>query len=233
MKFRTNAQSQNVTPITPPVENKEYLHTSTAGAGLPFAQAIITGVLMFVGTWLLGWLIFDLTDPIKPAVILSVVTVIAVWLWRLLQWANLTNIENLTGLDLNRDGVVGTKEPEVIRIKMSQLNDGRNGASYQSSEMDLPVTRVQLETLARGMLGGMPFSERVWAGPGKPFSSNEYRMLRSVMIRRELLELANEKDPRQGYALTEKGWSVMGYFEPAEEEEPEEEIQDEDIRRMP
>src|SRR5262245_14628112 len=160
MKYKSNSQIpiQTITPAAKPTDNKQYLHTSVAGATLPFTQAIITAVLIFIGVWLLGWLVFDLTDPIKPAVVLAVIAMIGVWLWRLRQWANLTNIEKLTGIDINRDGVIGNrKEPEVIRIKWSQVADGRNGPTYHAGEMDLPVTREQLETLARGLIGGMPF----------------------------------------------------------------------------
>lgn len=225
MKFRTDANSQNVVPITPPVENKEYLHTTAAGVLVPLWQTAITGLLVFTGAWLIAWLVFDLVDPIKPAVVICVLVTIGVWIWRLWQWANLTNrIEKLTNTDLNGDGKIGGKEPETIRINLNRVSDGKNGPSWSQSSMDLPLSKEQLVTLARGMNGGMPFSERVWAGPGKPFSSNEFRMLRNIMIRRGLIRLISEKDPRQGFELTEEGWSVMEYFDPPEEVDEEEEI---------
>jgi hypothetical protein len=209
MKYKADTPGQ-VVPA--PSENREYLHTTGAGVVVPFLQTMVTGILVFMGAWLLGWLVFDLLDPIKPAIVLMVLATVGVWLWRLSQWANLARMEKLTGLDLNRDGVVGNKNGDVVQLKWSRLNQGQNGPSYQSGEMNLPVSREQLITLAEGLTSGLVFSENTWCGPGKVFSINEFRGLRTVMYKRGLIELANEKDVRQGYQLTEDGWEVMEHI---------------------
>jgi hypothetical protein len=208
MKFRTDTQSQKVVPLTPPVEDRSYLHTTGAGVVVPFLQALVTGFLFFAGAWLIGWLVFDVVDPIKPAALLTVPAVLFVWLWRLKQWGSLAaHIEQLTGLDLNNDGVIG--KPDVVRLKWSNLNDGKNGPSYEAREADFPVDREQLVALAEGLMEGKSFSENVWTGPDKPFSINEFRAVRTVMYKRGLIELASDKDARQGFKLTDEGWSVM------------------------
>jgi len=223
MKYKAQSQS----PVAPVVntDNKEFLHTYQAGALLQFLQASITAALFFVGAWLIGWLVFDLIDPIKPAVVLAVLAWIVTWLIGLLRWNSLATIERTLNVDLNRDGQIGNaQEPEMIRIQVNKVNgDGH----FQQSQMDLPISREQLVMLANGLLDGMPFSENKWAGTGKPFSSNEFRRMRAIMIKRGLIELVSDKDPRQGFRLTEQGYEVMEYFAPPPaDEETEDEYQE-------
>lgn len=86
----------------------------------------------------------------------------------------------------------------------------------QSQHFDLPASPRQLEQLATGlMIAGDPFSQRRWTGKGRPFSINQFNSLRDEMLRRSLIRLINDKDPRQGYELTGMGRSVIKRFLPS------------------
>lgn len=208
--FKQEAAANQPPPVV--TRDTQYLHTYTVGAILPFLQASITAVLIFIGSLVVAYFVFDIIDPLKPAVTLATLSWIGTWLARQSRWLMLT-AERLTGIDINRDGVVGTekKEPDVIRIQVREIK--QDGAYQVHDNIDLPISREQLEALARGLLNGVPFSERKWTAPNNDiFSSNEFRTLRSIMVRRQLIELVNEKDARQGYKLTHQGRSIMEYY---------------------
>lgn len=96
-----------------------------------------------------------------------------------------------------------------VRIEM-------NTSPTQTRLFDLPASPRQLEQLATGlMIAADPFSQRRWTGKGKPFSINQFNSLRDEMLRRELIRLINEKDPRQGYELSGFGRSMMKRFLPS------------------
>jgi hypothetical protein len=193
-------------------DHRQYLHTYTVGAGLPFIQASITALLTFVGTLCIDYFVLDLIDPHKPAILVAVIVWIWTWIARQRWWITLI-AERITGIDINHDGVVGstTKEPEIIRVQLREVK--ANGSVTAGDNIDLPLSREQMESLSRGMLNGVPFSERKWTAPNSDvFSSNEFRTLRSIMIKRQLIELINEKDARQGYKLTAQGRAIMEYY---------------------
>ena len=112
------------------------------------------------------------------------------------------------GVDDDEDPVT----PMVVRVQLDRVEDGRY---KQTAIFDLPATPEQLTALAVGLLRGrIPFSEREWTGAGRPFSVNEFRGLRSEMIKRQLMTLKNEKDARQGYVPTAEGQAVLEQFLP-------------------
>lgn len=206
--------------------DKQYLHTLSAGAFLPFMQATGFGLAVFVAVFVIALFVFDAMDPHKPALLFGVIAWV-VMLYRLFRhWLNLTTFETVIQRDINGDGVIGRSEqvpveeeaPRVIRIQLVK-DDGHLSADT----IDLPGDRESLGTLARGLLNGMPFSESMWTGKGKPFSSKSFRALRDVMKQKGLCEYINESDPRQGIRLTEEGRQVMQHFasphSPTSEEE--------------
>ena len=78
--------------------------------------------------------------------------------------------------------------------------------------MELDVSAEQLRTLAQGLLNGLPFTERQWTGPGKPFSSGpegSFRPLRSAWLKQGILEVVSDKDNRQGFDFNDDGWTML------------------------
>lgn len=197
-----------------PHAEREYLHTMSAGAFLPFMQASIMASVVFIVTYAIASLVFDAVDPHKPALLLGALT----WLWMLYRlfrhWLNLTTIEQVFNQDFNGDGVIGDADPvepkreanPVIRIQLVKEN------GHVSDSVELPCDDEQLSKLATGLLNGLPFTEFFWTGKGKPFSTNTFRELRDVMMKRGMCEYVNPSQPRQGIKLTDEGKRVMEYF---------------------
>lgn len=199
---------------TTTTSDRQYLHTFGAGVFLPLTQASITALVVTIATWVIVWMVFDLIDPHKPAFFLGIV--VWVWQWTKLQrhWFSLTAIRNAIH-DLADDGRLNNSyqpeaeeeaQPEVIRIQLIKEN------GHIGETIDLPADRESLGVLARGLINGMPFSERFWTGRGKPFSTNTFRALKDAMMKRGLCEYISASDPRQGIQLTEDGRTVMKKF---------------------
>lgn len=203
-----------MTNIQPTNNDKQYLWSYGAGAFLPLMQAGITAAIVTIAAWVIGALVFGWLDPHKPAIALGTLTL--VWRWWVLQghWFALTTAELITNYDINNDGMIGSAEqveaedeaPRVIRIQLIKDN------GHVSDMIDLPASEAQLSALASGVLNGMPFSERMWTGKGKPFSTESFRKLKDAMLKRDLAEYINEEEPRQGIRLTEAGRAVMQEF---------------------
>lgn len=211
MKFDKKAD------VTPPARNeipysdRSFLHTTSAAVFVPLLQSAVTGAVMFfVALAIMLWV--DAMNVFIAPLALGIATFAATWLGLQWRWISLTEIERMTGLDLNGDGVVASSAPRkdkpvtVIRIE----NVG--GGHYQSRDIRLPASENQLRDLADGLAQGRPFSEREWTGAGRPFSSDEFRDLRSAMRRGGLIEFANENEPRQGYALTDDGRELLKHY---------------------
>jgi hypothetical protein len=186
---------------------RQYLHTTTAGGWLPLIQATISGIITGAAVIVLAF-VFRARDPWQWAGGAAVITWALTWLQLQRHWFNLTR----TGLDLNRDSVTGNQDnhgPEEVRVRLSEVKE--NG-HFQEHIFNLPGDLDQMQTLAEGLTNGQPFSERLWTGAGRPFSVNQFKALRSELIKRGLLSLANSKDPRQGYNLTRVGLAFMRGF---------------------
>lgn len=211
---------QNVTdkPSAPPAPatyaDRQFLHTFLAGALLPLVQAVITAVMVGLGTMTL-LLLFDAVDVVKPTLVVAAIACVLSWLYLQRRWLTLTSLELLTGLDLNNDKQIGepVKASPVVRIQIDQLTN--NGHIQQTKMFDLPISEEKLRVLANGLLNGVPFSEREWTTVRRLLSSQGFRDLRSQMLRRGLLEVKSDKDHRVGFHLTEHGWAVMRQFNPS------------------
>ena len=198
------AQAQAAQP--PPADERAYLHTATAGAWLPLAQAAALGLAWGVLALLIAWLC-GLPRPWAwglgawAAILALTLTGL---LWR---WLRLTQpIEQLTGLDLNQDGYVGP--PPFVRIELAQKTTG----GTQTVIANLPTSQAKLTRLAQGLQAGLSLAEGVWTGSNGPFSKAEYRALRAELQARGMIEPASEKGNSQGYALTPAGRAAMRYF---------------------
>lgn len=191
---------------------KPYLHTIQAGVVLPLLQAVITGGLGGIVLLVLS-VKFRWRDAWLHALLFWLIVTALTWLYLQRHWL-LMAFERITGADLNRDGRIGGDLHEaatpVVRVKLDEIKENRH---FQQHTYNIPATLDQMAELAKGVLEQeIAFSERSWAGSGKPFSSAEFRNLRSELIRRDLVVLANPKDSRLGYAFTAKGRAVLRGF---------------------
>lgn len=208
-KFQ-NVTDKPLQPAPPNYADRQYLHTFLVGAMLPLVQAVITAVMAGVGT-LTVLLLFDAVDVWKPTLVVSAITCVLTWIYLQRRWLTLTSLEKLTGWDLNNDKHVGepVKAPQVVRIQVDRLEHGH---IRQMILADLPISAEKLKVLANGLLMGVPFSEREWTGIRRIMSSEEFRYLRSTMLKRELLVAKSDKDHRVGFELTDAGWALMEKF---------------------
>lgn len=207
-----NKYSNAVEPIvvpTPQRDGREYLHTTTAGVKVPLFQAATLGGTVFLFVLVLG-IVFWWMDPLKPAVIAGGSVGLGWLVWALWRWSNLTRPDQpqvqVRSVDHDDDPVT----PKIVRV---QIDEVKKGGVRQWKMFDLPATDEQMAELAEGLLNGnRPFSEREWTGAGRPFSVNEFRALRAELIKRGLMALKSEKDPRQGYEPTDDGKAVFEQF---------------------
>lgn len=195
---------------------RAYLHTMIAGAFLPFFQSLMLGLVVTIATWLIAALVFDVIDPHKPAILCGVLAW-ATMLWRLLRhWINLTTIERVIGVDLNRDGVIGDDDqpeaeeeaPQVLRVQLIKEN------GHISDTFDLPGGEQAFRILSKGVVNGLPISERQWTPKknGKPYGSDTWRKLCDVMRARELWEYVDPENIEQGMRTTKSGMQFHQRF---------------------
>jgi len=213
MRIFPQAIEPAAAPQKPAGIEKQFLHTFTAGALLPFTQATITALLIFTGTFVIAWIVFDMIDPVKPAIIFAVIAWVVTWLTRQRLWISLAMFERVTGIDLNQDGVIGDEQeppqPTVIRI-----DDVKTNGHYQSNTYSLPASEEQLIRLAHGLINqGKSLSRREWTTRSNVFSDSEWRALQSEMIKCGLIELPNDRSrPNAGYELTRSGRALMDHY---------------------
>lgn len=204
MKYQSDTTSPSVA--------HEYLHRGET-VKVQFWQAFGTGIgfgvlALVVALWQ-RW-----QDPWMAGLIVGMLGMVGMWLLLQRNWVKMTTIERLTGLDLNRDGVVGKAEPQQVRrVRVQVDRETEAGHIGVSRIFDLPASSEQMTALADGLLtGGMRFSVREWCGQGHPFSMAEFHALRQEMLRRGMIESVSDKDNRVGYKLTNEGRQVLQEF---------------------
>lgn len=199
-------------PYQPTNAEKQFLHTYTAGAMLPLTQASITAALVFVGSFVVAYVVFDAVDPLKPSVVLAVIAWIGTWLTRQRLWINLASFERMTGIDINNDGIIGDAEqtpkrdPIVVRV-----DDVKNG-HYKSNTHKFPdwLTDEQLTALSNGLINlHRPFSRREWTTRARVFSDDQYRELQRIFIKYGMLQ-----NSKNGFELSDIGKATMKQFAP-------------------
>lgn len=191
--------------------NRAFLHTAQAGAILPFLQSTMTGFLsgMVAFLMLLKFRVMALDALFYGAMVWLVVQAVC-WLVLQLHWFNLTKLEKLTGLDLNRDGAIG-EEPahetrHTVRVDIQEV---AAGGHLRVTTARFAVPEWKMVELANGLMSGTPFSEKAWTGSNGVFSKNEFRVLRDEMLKRRLIRPASQKSASQGYVLTLSGIAAM------------------------
>ena len=193
-----------------PALQREYLHRGET-VKVQFLQAMGTGIFFGIATLVIGiWARWR--EPWMPALIIWILATGATWMILQRNWVRMSTMEMLTGLDLNRDGVVGEPvRPEPVRSIPFQMNRvTEKGHVVAGERFELPATEEQLVALADGLNNGMGFTVREWCGAGRPFSVSEFSCLRSEMLKRGLLRQKSDKDPRAGgYELTDEGRALL------------------------
>lgn len=204
-------------PQTQPTEKREHLDTLSAGAILPFMQATLLALVVFIVVWLVCEVTFNIMDAHRPAIFFAALA----WLWMLWKlfrhWLSRTAVYvTAVARDLADDGRLNNSvqqapvkdEPRVVNIRLDKVTSDNH---YQSDLINFPCDDEQLYQLAFGLTNDPPltFAERYWTGAGKPFSTNEFRAVVSVMEKHGLCEYVNAQEPKQGRRLTESGRKLL------------------------
>jgi hypothetical protein len=194
-------------------KDKSYLHTREAAAFVPFLQSFLTGLLLALLAFLgMLKLRIYLVDALFWSVAVWVVVLTGVWLLLQRHWFTLTNLERLTGMDLNQDGVVAQQQPEpresrhTVRVDIQEVTP-QGHLRVVTARFSVPEWKMV--QLAQGLLVGKPFSEVQWTGKNGLFSKGEFIQVRDELLRRHLLRPKNKKSVTQGFELTPSGLVVM------------------------
>lgn len=203
---------------TQPTE-KEFLHQRTPAVITPLLQTLITAVIVFSLTYSIAWVVFDLLDPYKPALVLAMIALMWTWTNRQKMWMSLAQWERITGIDLNNDGMIGDQvieeEPQVHKIRIELSKVGRDG-HYSSSSFNLPkgVTDEHLQQIAHDMFVlGKSFAEAELSGTGK-ISLPKFRQLRAVMEQQSLCEKIGTAN-NASFELTDIGEAWLEQYLPS------------------
>lgn len=200
------------------VSGQAYLHTREAAAYVPLLQSVFTGfllaLLVFIGLLLARVFILD---ALLWALVAWVLVVAAVWIGLQFHWFSLTNLERLTGLDINRDGVIAAPPASPARetrrtVQVLDIREVTPNGHLKITTARFDAPEWKLVALAQGLLAGKPFAERQWTGENGPFSQSEFDRLRAEMLQRGLLRQKSVKSKTQGYELTPAGRAVMQDF---------------------
>jgi len=191
-------------------QDKRFLHTVQAGVWLPFWQSTITGALAGILLWILA-IQFRWRDALIHGLVFWVIVQGITWLYLQRHWI-LIAFERVAKIDVNGDGRVGAAPKQEIPEVRVRIEHIKQDGHYQQDIMTLPATLEQMRALAEGITSGLPFTERNFTGSGRPFSIDQFRALRSEMIRRGLLTLEGSKDARQGFKMTDEGKAVLDGF---------------------
>jgi hypothetical protein len=195
--------------------DRRYLHTLTAGAWLPVIQSLITGVIVALVVLVIAYQVRG-RSPWTWSLVIGCLSMVGCWFALAGHWYRLTDLESLTGLDLNRDGRIGEIDSSLlshnrrdeVRVYVSEITSNGHVTGNQNI-LNFPCSSNQLVQLSEGLLAGVPLAERSWTGSGQPFSITGFRAVRSEMIKRGLVSLASSKDSRQGYVLTLAGRHIL------------------------
>lgn len=171
--------------------------TPASDVFVPLAQAAITGAVCglaaALGAYVWHWQAVVPVSVGGGAMVLS-------WFWLLADHRSLLRVT---------ETMIGAPQPEqaapetqtTVRLEVTEHN-GQNSDTMRF--VDLPCSEGIFRHIAQGVLAGHPFSEREWAGSGKPISGPKFRKLQSALLTAGYIRWASQ-DHRQGVALTRKG----------------------------
>ena len=205
-----NTPQQQPTPPPAQYSDRQFLHAEQAAVNVPIKQVIVTSILVAIAILTLS-LMFGARHPFKNSLYSLGIAPLILWIFLQRRWLHLT-AEKIFNIDIPDNEPKKSTEARTVKIQISQVKD--NG-HYQADMMELPCKESQLEALAIGLKNGRKFSEKEWAGPGRPFSIDGFRELKTVMLTRGLIAQKNPKDARQGFILTEAGQALIEQYEPS------------------
>ncbi len=193
-------------------ENKpNHLFTMTAGAYLPFAQAVISGIFTSLVVLTMA-LYLRVREPWVWAVLSGAGVVLIVWFVAQWRWFSLTKLEKMTGIDWNGNGYIDdepTHQSDERRVVTVDVREVSENGSLKITTARFTASEAQMETLALGLLGGRPFSRREWAGPGKLFTFEQFQSIQNELFKRGCIEMVRPGSPTLGFRLTRAGRAVM------------------------
>jgi hypothetical protein len=190
------------------VSAQAYLHTAQAGAFVPLLQAAVTGLLIGLAMFAI-FVKLRIDDAWLWGLIIFLLVTTGTWLLLQFHWFDLTRLERSSGVDLNRDGIVEQRTPGIARSVQVNIHEVTDNQHLRVVTARFPIDEARMAELAQGLLNGTPFTERQWSGNGKLLSLDEFRAIRSEMLKRGMLEMVNPRSPQQGYRLSKAGRAAM------------------------
>jgi hypothetical protein len=170
-------------------------------SGVGMGGLVLATVATIIGGWRF-WIPFAVTGSLWGLAFAFAAVLLTLDHRRFL-WA----IEELSGMDIDDDSVIGEPEPrDVIRVELLERTEGNN---RRLAYLDLPGDEHKLALLARGLLSGRGTGVATWTGKSGPFTRSEFETIRAQLIERGL---ANWEDPdhrNQGWELNAAGRAMM------------------------
>lgn len=205
----TTTQPKTVEPQR--YSDRQFLHTINAGVTLPLAQAFTTSVMTMILTAVIVYAL-DGWEYLKPMAIVGALTFVATWIALAGRWITLTNLERITRMDLNKDGVVGPQkvEPRSLRVQIDRIEENGHVAQSQLFDFTDFADIHQLRRFAEGYADPtMGLTENEWSGPGNPFAIDAYRAFREECVKRGLVLKVVKGKKTIGYFKTPAGKAVF------------------------
>lgn len=200
-KINVTAETPKVVEIpTPPPVTREYLQSSEVAVNVPFRQALVSGILVFITC--LGILLVSYWSDAWPLLVATIFTDI---LWVLLLWRNHTLImaEIRDNKDYNRDGVIGN--PKMRFYMPREGNSTKVGTVIADAK--------KLNGLAKAVVawrysqikkrGETILSQRKWCGRFKPYKPVEYNQLIGQLVAMNVIAPVSSYTNDRGYAETQ------------------------------
>lgn len=154
---------------------------------LSFAVAVLAALVRIEWTWV---------------AVIGVATFVIAWLassWLSIAGRIVINrIERVTGLDVNRDGVI--EQASSVTVNLAGPN--------RLHRFQMPGTSEQLQLFARSILAGETNAESKWKGKGKPLT-DVYDAIRDTMIERGLASWNHPTERKQGWVFTRGGLILL------------------------
>jgi hypothetical protein len=171
-------------------------------------MAAVTGIFsLILAIWL--WWEFDWLPNWTPIAAFTLVFG-GVWVWRLRKHdAMLTAAEEITHLDLNRDGVIGrpSSEPQEANITYTEPTPG----GLHMERDTLKISPAELTFIGRRViLEGCPFSKAIV--DDETITENRFRVIQAIMREKGYARYKNPTAPKQGAELTKKGSATLRWY---------------------
>ena len=152
----------------------------TVNIWLPLVAALATGFVVFIAVWLIAW---GLEWPRQIPRITAGAAMLFIFffcMWRLFSDQLLFSVEQIFGLDIDRNGTIGKpQKPETWSIEMQ---DPANHNNLEYFHFDTEELRFGAIKTAYLLGQGTPFSEGALCGTNRPLSRNQFNDLRDLFF---------------------------------------------------